>query len=99
MILMATNAGILSGYFNALLRAALIQLSLEGGKSAITTYIYIGIIIPTALLKLAIYNSSMALYDQSENGPIFASFFIVIQIISGTIILDEIQLYSYSELF
>ena len=96
---MALIAGILSGYFNAFLRAALIQISLEDGKSAFTTYFYISIIIPTALLKLAIYNSSMSIYDQSENGPIFASFFIVIQIISGAIILDEIQLYTSLELF
>ena len=98
MILMALIAGILTGYFNAFLRAALTQISLKGGGSALTTYIYIAIILPTALMKLAVYNSSMAIYDQSENGPIFAAFFIVIQIISGAIILEEITLYSYFEL-
>lgn len=98
MILQALSAGILSGYFNAFLRAALIQLSIKDGYLCISTYVYIMIVIPTAFLKLVIYNNSMAMYDQSENGPIFAAFFILIQIISGAILLNEGVLYNTFEM-
>ena len=88
MVLMSLQAGILSGIFNSYLIGYLLHPNV----------IYASIIVPCAFLKLVIYNLSMSLYDQSENGPIFAAFFILIQINSGAVILDEGRLYSMGEM-
>ena len=98
MILSAFVASLMGGIYNSFMRGFLIQINLEGGFTMISSYIYAIICVGGAFMKLYLINKAMTMYDQTEIGPTFSTFFIVFQIFAGAIILDEKSMYSLSEM-
>ena len=77
MVLQALAAGIAGGIYNSFVRGFLGQLSYKGSLLMLSTYFYAFLSVAGAFFKLLLVNQSMEIYDQSEIGPIFSSFFIV----------------------
>ena len=64
----------------------------------VTTYIYGGIVFGGGYLQLKFLNVAMAVYDQAEIGAINEASLILLNLLSGIVILSEYQFYSYGEL-
>ena len=98
MILSAFTASLMGGIYNSFMRGYLIQIGLENGLVMISTYVYAFICVFGAFLKLYLINKAMTVYDQTEIGPTFSTFFIVFQIFAGAFILDEKSMYNWGEM-
>lgn len=86
-------SGLVSGIYSSFLRGLILQMSMEGGFSMVSTYVYIMIVIPGSILQLKLVNHAMEVYNQAEIGPIYSSSLILLHMLSGGIILDEQALY------
>ena len=72
---------------------------MEGGMRMLSTYAYIMIVIPGAVLQLKLVNHAMEVYNQAEVGPIYSSSLILLHMLSGGIILNETVLYTRGEIW
>jgi hypothetical protein len=91
-------SGLVSGIYSSFLRGLMLQFSMEGSFKFISTYVYILIVVPGAVLQLKLVNHAMEVYNQAEIGPIYSSALIIFQMLSGGIILDEFSIYQTREL-
>jgi ATP/ADP translocase len=64
----------------------------------VSTYIYLCIVVPGAVIQLKLVNHAMEVYNQAEIGPIYSSSLILLHMLCGGIILDEKALYSRTEI-
>ena len=65
----------------------------------LSTYGYMMIVIPGAVLQLKLVNHAMEVYNQAEIGPIYSSSLILLHMLSGGIILNEKALYTRKEIW
>jgi len=72
---------------------------MDGGMRLLSTYTYLMIVIPGAVLQLKLVNHAMEVYNQAEIGPIYSSSLILLHMLCGGIILNEKALYTRNELY
>ena len=86
--------GLLGGISGSFVRGFTVCLNEHGGLTSFTTWIYFTLLMATALVQLRSLNKAMHLYDQIEIVPIYQSALILLNMLCGSVIMNESADYS-----
>lgn len=96
MMLMSVTAGLIGGIQGSLMRGMTLSFTLGGMSWATFTYLLVGIF--SGCIQLYCLNVVMLNYEQLDATPTYQSSLILLNILCSIVVLDEKQVYTWSEL-
>jgi|TARA_B110000285_G_C14620309_1_gene378824 uncharacterized membrane protein len=93
MILLAFIAGVVGGLQTSFLNGMCLSLQKHGSNSAYQTLVFFMVAGIFAALQLKLLNKAMEVYDQVEIIPIYQTSLILFNIVSGSIVLNQVEMY------